>query len=99
GTGLADGAAAVDAHAKVVLTLDPGHLERRKRKRPVCNAREVVVERLSVDPGSSVTGPEDDAGDGSLPLPRAPVLRELRHQSSTSSGFGDCASCGCSAPA
>ena len=96
---LAGGAPAVDAHSKVVLTFHAGHLEGSERQRPVRDPREVIVERLSVDPGRSIARAEDDARDRGLALTGAAVLRQLRHQSCTSSGVGDCASCGCSAPA
>src|SRR3954452_17089222 len=91
--------AAVHAHPDVVGPLGSGDLERRERGRPVRLAREVVLDRATVEPGDAVAGSEDDAGDRSLPLAGPTVLRDLAHASSHFSGCGACGACGCSGPA
>src|SRR5207302_6953013 len=48
--GLAGEAAAVHAHAEVVLALEPGGLERRGRDRLPHRAREVLLDRAAVHP-------------------------------------------------
>src|SRR6185312_11699784 len=87
GSSLSCEPAAVDAHTKVVLPLDAGHLERRDGDRLPDGAREVLLERAAVDPGGSAAGAEDDARDRGLALAGAAVLGDLAH-CSVSSGFG-----------
>src|SRR5207247_6787145 len=87
--------AAVHADAKVVLPLEIRHLQRREHTFAVQQTREVLLERLAVDPRLAVAGTEDHARDRGLALAGAEVLRGRRHQK----GFGSCAPCGCSGPA
>src|SRR5262249_21144106 len=95
---LAGEPSAVDADAEVVLPFDAGDLERRDGDRLPDRAREVLLERAAVDPRCAATGPQDHACDRGLALAGAAVLSDLAHWSA-SSGFGFCASCGCSGPA
>src|SRR5262249_15602770 len=98
GAGLSARPAAVDADAEVVLTFEPGDAERGEHHRAVRQAREVLLDRLAVEPGLSVAGPQDHACDRRLSLSGSKVLGDLRCQIFTSSGSGFCASCGCSGP-
>ena len=77
--GLARGAAAVQANAEVVLTLEAGRLQRRGREHPVHHAREVLLDRLAVDPRRAVAGPQDHARNGRLALAGAEILGRGRH--------------------
>src|SRR5215208_3368622 len=77
GAGLARQPAAVHAHAQVVLALEACRLQRRRRDRPPERAREVLLDRLAVDPRRTVAGAEDHAGDGRLALAGAAVLGDL----------------------
>src|SRR5262249_39669713 len=94
-TGLAGRPATVHAHSEVVLALELGDLERRHDRLAVQEPREVILERLAVDPRLAVAWTEDHAGDGGLALAGAEVLRGRRHQN----GFGSWAAWGCSGPA
>src|SRR5581483_7420093 len=94
-SGLPRRAASVHADAEVVLSLEVGHLQRREHRLAVEEPREVLLERLAVDPRGAAPRTEDHPGDGRLPLAGAEVLRGCRHQN----GFGSCAWCGCSGPA
>src|SRR5947207_11359155 len=91
--------AAVHAHADVVAAFETRDLERRERSLPVDGAREVVLDHAAVEPRRPVAGAKDHAGDGRLALAGAVVLRDRAHLLSSGSGFGVCASCGCSGPA
>src|SRR5436190_14729645 len=77
--GLARRAAAVQAHAKVVLALETGDLERSRRQHPVHHAREVVLDCLAVDPRRAAAGAQDHARDGGLALAGAEILSGSRH--------------------
>ena len=77
--GLARRAAAVQANAEVVLTLEPGRLQRRGREHPVHLPREVLLDRLAVDPRRAVAGAKDHARDGRLALAGAEILGRSRH--------------------
>src|SRR5262249_9199574 len=94
-TGLAGRPATVHAHPEVVLALELGDLERRHDRLAVQEPREVILERLAVDPRLAVAGTEDHARDGGLALAGAEVLRGRRHQN----GFGSWAAWGWSGPA
>src|SRR5581483_9228398 len=96
-SGLAGGAAAVHADADVEGAFDAGDLERRQGQLAVGEPREVVLDRLAVEPGRAVARPQDHARDRGLALAGPLVLRDGAH--STSSGAGACASCGWSGPA
>src|SRR5579884_1492940 len=72
-------AAAVDAHAQVVLALELGRLQRRQRDDAVHETWKVLLDRPAVDPGRAVAGPQDHARDGRLALAGAEVLRGRRH--------------------
>ena len=101
GSGLAARAAAVDANADVVRPLRAGDAQRRGREVAMRDAREVLLDRAAVEPGLAVTGAQDHARNGGLPLAGAEILGDLCHagQSSNGSGLGACASCGCTGPA
>src|SRR5256885_818396 len=77
-------AAAVHPDAKVVLALETGDLERRDRDRLPDRAREVILERASVDPGRAVARAQDHARDRGLALAGAAVLGDFAHESSSS---------------
>src|SRR3954454_5448024 len=79
GTRLTRRAAAVHAHAQVVLALEPGRLERSRREHAVHLAREVLLDLLPVDPRVSIAGTEDDARDRGLALAGAEILSGSRH--------------------
>src|SRR5215218_1911208 len=99
-TGLPARAAAVHANADVVPPLEARDRERSERRLAVDRARKVLLDRAPVEPGRPVTGAQDHTGNGRLALAGPLVLRDLAHpSSSTGSGFGVCASCGCSGPA
>src|SRR5690242_4244459 len=99
--GLSARASPVDADADVERALDAGDLERRERELAVCEAREVLVDCLAVEPGRAVAGAQDHACDRRLALAGALVLGGLggRGHQLTSRGVGAWASCGCSGPA
>src|SRR5919201_2943517 len=84
GAGLAARAAAVDAHADVVLPFEPRDAKRRQHHRAVRKAREVLLEGAAVEPRRAVAGAKDDARDRRLALACAEVLRDLGHQERTS---------------
>src|SRR4051812_22015983 len=75
--GLAGQPTAVHPDAQVVLTLDPGDLQRRRDDRAPDRAREVVLDRLPVHPCGAVARPQDDACDRGLALAGAAVLSDL----------------------
>src|SRR5579864_2632034 len=75
--GLPREAAAVHAHAQVVLALEARGAKRRGRERAPHRAREVLVQRAAVHPRDAVAGPEDDARDRGLALAGAAVLSDL----------------------
>src|SRR5262249_30520814 len=98
--GLAARTAAVDAHANVEGPFDAGHLQRRQRQLAVREAREVLLDRLAVEPGRAVTRAQDHTRDRGLALAGSLVLGGLGGSHHlTSSGCGAWASCGCSGPA
>ena len=70
-------AAAVDADAEVVLAVEPGLFERRERELLVQQPREVLLDRLAVDPRRAVAGAQDHARDRRLALAGAEVLGGL----------------------
>ena len=78
GAGLARRAAAVHAHAQVVLSLEPGDLERREHHLAMDGAREVLLDRPAVDPRLAVAGTQDHARDRRLALAGAEVLARSR---------------------
>ena len=96
-SGLARGAAAVQADAEVVLALEARRLQRSGREHLVHLPREVLLDRLAVDPRRAVAGTKDHARDGRLALAGAEILGRVDIY--TSRVVGACASCGCSGPA
>src|SRR6266511_5765616 len=99
GAGLPARPTAVHAHPDVVATLEVRDLQRRKCELLVDRPREVLLDRPAVEPRRAVAGTQDHARDGRLALTGPLILRELTHLPSNGSGFGACASCGCSGPA
>src|SRR6266508_4318520 len=99
GTGLAARPAALHADTDVVASLETRDLQRRERGLPMRGPREVLLDRATVEPRRPVAGPEDDTCDRRIALAGTEVLRDLAHLPSNGSGFGTCASCGCSGPA
>ena len=102
-SGLAGGPASVDPCPQVEAPLGAGRAQRRGGRDAQGLAREVLLQGAPVDPRRAVAGTEDHAGDGRLALAGSEVLSDRGQfvpiYSSSGSGSGFWASCGCSGPA